>query len=64
MSPLKYLREALSAIFHRADVESDLDEELRSHIARHADDLERTGLSRAEAERRARVAFGSYENAK
>jgi predicted permease len=64
MSLRSYLRETLSATFHRTEVESDLDEELRSHISRHADDLERGGLSRAEAERRARIAFGSYENAK
>jgi predicted permease len=38
----------------------ELDEELRSHIAHRADDLERSGLPRREAERRARVEFGGY----
>ena len=38
----------------------ELDEELRSHVALRADDLERTGLSRAEAERRARIEFGGH----
>ena len=35
-----------------------MDEELRSHIQLRADDLERFGLSRPEAERRARIEFG------
>jgi hypothetical protein len=34
------------------------EEELRSHIQHRADDLERSGLDRAEAERRARIEFG------
>jgi putative ABC transport system permease protein len=41
-----------------------MDEEFRAHIDRHADDLERSGLPRAEAERRARIAFGAYERTK
>src|SRR5277367_6625966 len=59
-----YLRFLLSTLFHRSDADRDLDEELRSHIARHADDLELSGLSRPEAERQARIAFGSYEKSK
>ena len=35
-----------------------MEEELRSHIQHRADDLERSGLDRAEAERRARIEFG------
>jgi predicted permease len=38
-----------------------MEEELRAHIEHRADDLERAGLVRAEAERRARVEFGGYE---
>lgn len=41
-----------------------MDEELRSHIQHRADDLERGGMTRAEAERRARVEFGGYERYK
>ncbi len=41
-----------------------MEEELRSHIQHRADDLERSGISRAEAERRARVEFGSYQRFK
>lgn len=43
---------------HRSEVSAELDEELRSHIQHRADDLERSGLDRAEAERRARIEFG------
>jgi predicted permease len=52
----------LRDLFSRFD--GDLDEELLSHISRHTEDLERSGLSRHEAERRARIAFGSLEKAK
>ncbi len=38
-----------------------MEEELRSHIQHRADDLERSGLNRAEAERRARIEFGGHE---
>jgi predicted permease len=45
--------------FH-SDINDDTEEELRSHIAHRADDLERSGLPRPDAERRARIEFGSY----
>ena len=35
-----------------------MEEELRAHVEHRADDLMRSGLSRAEAERRARIEFG------
>jgi predicted permease len=38
-----------------------MEEELRAHIEHRADDLERSGVARAEAVRRARVEFGGYE---
>ena len=41
-----------------------MEEELRSHIQHRADDLERSGLNRAEAERRARIEFWSRERFK
>ncbi|HTZ47613.1 MAG TPA: ABC transporter permease [Verrucomicrobiae bacterium] len=59
-----YLRQLFSSLFHRAQLDADLDEELRAHIARHADDLQRSGLPRSEAERQARIAFGSPGKAK
>jgi predicted permease len=48
-------------LFRREAVAREVDEELRAHIQMRADDLERTGLRRAEAERRARIEFGGRE---
>jgi predicted permease len=47
-------------IFRRSQIEKEMEEELRSHIQHRADDLERSGLPRAEAERRARIEFGGH----
>ena len=41
-----------------------MEEELRSHIQHRADHLERSGLRRGEAERRARIEFGGHERFK
>jgi len=41
--------------------EPDLADEVRAHIDHRADDLVREGLTRDEAERRARVEFGAIE---
>jgi predicted permease len=60
MKSLAYLRSLTARFLHRSETEQDLDEELRSHIEHRADDLERSGLSRAEAERRARIEFGGH----
>jgi putative ABC transport system permease protein len=54
----------LDGIFHRNRMESGMDDEIRFHVARYADDLERTGMPRAEAERRARREFGPLEPVK
>jgi putative ABC transport system permease protein len=64
MSLLAYLRSLLSAISNRNHEEGDLDEEFRAHIQSHAEELERSGVPRQEAERRARIAFGGYASAK
>ncbi|HEV2221498.1 MAG TPA: ABC transporter permease [Candidatus Acidoferrales bacterium] len=58
------LRSFASTLFRRSRVERDLDEELRSHIQNRADDLEHSGLSRVDAERRARIEFGGYQKYK
>jgi predicted permease len=58
MKLLAYLRSLAAKFFRRAQVEDDMEEELRAHIQYRADDLERSGLNRAEAERRARIEFG------
>src|SRR6187549_3740860 len=46
-----------SSLF-RSRMERDMDREMRFHVEVRADDLQRGGLSRAEAERRARAEFG------
>jgi predicted permease len=48
-------------LLHRSSRNVEMEEELRSHIQHRAVDLERSGLPRGEAERRARVEFGGYE---
>jgi predicted permease len=64
MKRLAPLRSLVSAFFHRSQFDSELDEELRSHIQDRADDLERSGLPPAEAKRRARIEFGGYQKFK
>jgi len=54
------LIDSVRSLFKSSSSTSEIDEELRSHIEHRADDLERSGLSRAEAERRARIEFGGY----
>src|SRR6267142_715856 len=43
------------------EAENELEEELRAHIQDRANDLERSGVPRAEAERCARLEFGGYQ---
>ena len=64
MKFLAYLRSLASKFFHRPHVEDEIEEELSAHIQRRADDLERSGLDRAEAERRAHIEFGGQERFK
>ena len=53
----------LRALFHRREMERDMDEEVRFHVEMEANDLVRTeGLSGAEARRRALVAFGGDDH--
>ncbi|MGH9729972.1 MAG: ABC transporter permease, partial [Candidatus Acidiferrales bacterium] len=63
MKLLSHLRSMLSSLFHRSRID-EMDAELRAHIESRADDLERSGLARAEAERRARIEFGGYQKFK
>src|SRR5438105_1421672 len=64
MKFLAYFRSLAARFLHRAQTENELEEELRSHIERRADALERSGLTRAEAVRHARIEFGSPERFK
>jgi predicted permease len=64
MKFLAWFRSLTARFFHRSHLEDDLEEELRSHIQHRADDLESSGLDRAQAERRARIEFGGRERFK
>lgn len=64
MRLLSYFRSPFAKLFRRSQIDNDMEQELRSHIAHRADDLERSGLSRIEAERRARIEFGGQERIK
>jgi predicted permease len=48
----------------RSRMELDMDAELRLHIEAYAEDLERSGVPREEARRRAQLEFGSLESTK
>ena len=61
MKVLSSIWSLASTLVYRSRIEDDMDNELRAHIQERADDLERSGLSRAEAERRARLEFGGYQ---
>jgi len=64
MSIVAWFQSAAVKLFRSSEVEGEIDEELRSHIQLRADDLERSGLPRTEAERRARIEFGGRERFK
>jgi predicted permease len=64
MKLLDWVQIRIAALFQRSQLRAELDEELRSHIQHRADDLERSGLDRAQAERRARIEFGGREKYK
>jgi predicted permease len=64
MKLLDSLRFRIATLFHRSQVNAEMEEELRSHIQHRADDLERSGLDREAAERRARIEFGGQERFK
>ena len=55
---LSWYRSVATRLFHRSRIDDEMEEELRSHIQHRADDLEASGLDRAQAERRARIEFG------
>jgi predicted permease len=64
MSFFAYLRSLAAKFLHSSQTSKEMEEELLSHIQHRADDLERSGLTRAEAERRARIEFGGREKYK
>ncbi|PYI92977.1 MAG: hypothetical protein DME97_07995 [Verrucomicrobia bacterium] len=64
MKLIAYLRSLGARFFRRSQTERGMEEELRFHIEHRANDLQRSGIDRAEAERRARIEFGSPERFK
>src|SRR5579884_882574 len=64
MSLFTYFRSVAGKILHRSEFDEDVADELRAHIQHRADDLQRSGLSSAEAQRRARLEFGAPERFK
>src|SRR5919109_337801 len=54
----------IRALFQRTAVETELDDELRFHLEQQVQKFVQSGLSREEAQRRARVEFGGVELAK
>src|SRR5947209_2987268 len=60
MKLLAYFHSLAARFFHRSRVKDDMEDELRCHIQHRADDLERSGLDRAEAKRRAHIEFGGH----
>jgi len=64
MKLLAYFRSIGSRFFQRTRTENEMEEELQLHLELRADVLERSGLTRAEALRHARLEFGSPEKFK
>jgi len=61
MRLLDWIRFRIATIFHRTEMSSEMEAELGSHVMHRADDLERAGMVRVEAERRARIEFGGRQ---
>lgn len=55
------LRSWLGAAFRRSRLEREMESEMRDHLARRMEDLQRCGLSAEEARRRALAEFGSLD---
>ncbi len=60
MSP----RAIFDRLFRRPDLDSSMSQEIQFHLAERAADLRRSGVPAEEAERRARLEFGSTQNYK
>jgi predicted permease len=64
MKLLAYFRSLGARFLHRTRTDKEMEEEGQLHIELRAKDLERCGMARSEAERRARIEFGSQEQFK
>src|ERR1019366_4209716 len=54
----------LRALFRRDSMEAELDEELHAHLEHQVEKYVQSGMSRAEAQRRARIEFGGLDQVK
>src|ERR1700733_12812359 len=61
---LARIRSYWRGLFQRSQGEQDLAEELRAHLEERADALERSGLTRGQAEQQACLEFGAIESYK
>jgi putative ABC transport system permease protein len=64
MKLLAYFRSLGARFLHRTRIDKEMEEEGQLHIELRAKDLERCGMARSEAERQARIEFGSQERFK
>ncbi|HEY4283158.1 MAG TPA: ABC transporter permease, partial [Chthoniobacterales bacterium] len=64
MNPISYFRCLAARILRPSRTGHELERELQAHIQLRTDHLERSGLNRDEAERHARIEFGSTERFK
>jgi len=64
MSLIRHVVGGLRALVFKRDVDRELDDEVRQYIEAATQEHIRSGLSREQAERVARVDFGGIENAK
>ena len=58
------VRSWMRAMMGRTRMENEMDAELRFHMRAYVEDLQRKGVAREEAMRRARIEFGGVERAK
>jgi macrolide transport system ATP-binding/permease protein len=64
MTTLAKLRSWLRSLFHRSQLEAEMQSEMSFHVAARAEELERSGLAPQLALRQARVEFGSLDSQK
>src|SRR5262245_53016463 len=64
MEMLSKLKTALRVLLRRSEVERELDEELRQHLERQAEQNIRLGMNPDDARSAARKAFGGIEQSK
>ncbi len=60
MRPFAWISSVTTALFKRSCVSDEMQEELDSHIQLRADDLQLSGMTRREAERRTRRWDGRF----